>query len=57
LASPKSSSLTERSVLVAGYELYQAEPVFRTLADRMAEEPRPAVRMQQGLNTASFVRQ
>lgn len=35
----------EHSVLVAGYELYQAEPVFRTLADRMADEPRPAVRM------------
>ena len=35
----------EHSVLVAGYELYQAEPVFRTLADRMAEEPRPSVRM------------
>lgn len=34
-----------RSVLVAGYELYQAEPVFRALADRMAEEPRPTVRM------------
>jgi len=27
------------SVIVAGYELYQAEPVFRTLADRMADEP------------------
>ncbi len=26
----------EHSVLVAGYELYQAEPVFRTLAERMA---------------------
>jgi len=35
----------EHSVLVAGYELFQAEPVFRTLADRMADEPRPAVRM------------
>ena len=35
----------ERSVLVAGYELYQAEPVFRTLADRMADQPRPVVRM------------
>jgi phosphatidylserine/phosphatidylglycerophosphate/cardiolipin synthase-like enzyme len=35
----------ERSVLVAGYELYQAEPVFRTLADRMACQPRPVVRM------------
>ena len=35
----------ERSVLVAGYELYQAEPVFRTLADRMAVEPIPTVRM------------
>jgi hypothetical protein len=35
----------ERSVLVAGYELYQAEPVFRTLADRMAEQPTPSVRM------------
>src|ERR1041384_786349 len=33
------------SVLVAGYELYQAAGVFRTLADRMAEEPRPSVRM------------
>lgn len=35
----------EHSILVAGYELYQAEPVFRTLAGRMAEEPRPSVRM------------
>ena len=35
----------EHSVLVAGYELYQAEPVFRTLAARMADEPRPNVRM------------
>src|SRR6266536_2974588 len=35
----------EHSVLVAGYELYQAEPVFRVLADRMADEPRPNVRM------------
>lgn len=35
----------ERSVLVAGYELYQAEPVFRTLAERMACEPRPTVQM------------
>jgi phosphatidylserine/phosphatidylglycerophosphate/cardiolipin synthase-like enzyme len=33
------------SVLVAGYELYQAAAVFRTLADRMAEEHRPSVRM------------
>lgn len=35
----------EHSVLVAGYELYQAEPVFRTLADRMAEQSRPSLRM------------
>jgi phosphatidylserine/phosphatidylglycerophosphate/cardiolipin synthase-like enzyme len=35
----------KHSVLVAGYELYQAAAVFRTLADRMAEEPRPSVRM------------
>ena len=35
----------EHSVLVAGYELYQAAPVFRTLADRMSEEPRPSLRM------------
>jgi phosphatidylserine/phosphatidylglycerophosphate/cardiolipin synthase-like enzyme len=35
----------ERSVLVAGYELYQAEPVFRTLANRMVQEPTPVVRM------------
>jgi phosphatidylserine/phosphatidylglycerophosphate/cardiolipin synthase-like enzyme len=35
----------QHSVLVAGYELYQAAAVFRTLADRMAEEPRPNVRM------------
>jgi phosphatidylserine/phosphatidylglycerophosphate/cardiolipin synthase-like enzyme len=35
----------ERSVLVAGYELYQAEPVFRNLADRMADQPRPTVQM------------
>lgn len=33
------------SVLVAGYELYQAEPVFRTLAERMTCQPSPAVRM------------
>jgi hypothetical protein len=37
--------IAEHSVLVAGYELYQAAAVFRTLADRMAEEPRPSVRM------------
>ncbi len=35
----------KHSVLVAGYELYQAAPVFRTLADRMAEQTRPSVRM------------
>lgn len=35
----------ERSVLVAGYELYQGEPVFRTLAERMAKVPKPTVRM------------
>jgi phosphatidylserine/phosphatidylglycerophosphate/cardiolipin synthase-like enzyme len=35
----------DRSVLVAGYELYQAEPLFRTLADRMAAEPALHVRM------------
>src|SRR5580698_7273348 len=35
----------EHSVLLAGYELYQAEAVFRTLADRMEREPRPDVRM------------
>ena len=35
----------ECSVLVAGYELYQAEPVFRTLANRIADHPTPAVRM------------
>ncbi|MCZ2157099.1 MAG: hypothetical protein LC114_24925 [Bryobacterales bacterium] len=35
----------ERSVLVAGYELYQAEPVFRTLAERMSCQPSPAVQM------------
>lgn len=35
----------EHSVLLAGYELFQAEAVFRTLADRMAKEPRPDVRM------------
>ena len=35
----------ERSILVAGYELYQAEAVFRTLADRMIEQPAPTVRM------------
>src|ERR1700730_11833513 len=40
----------EHSVLVAGYALYQAEPVFRTLADRMADEPRPAVRMFLNVN-------
>ena len=28
----------ERSVLVAGYELYQAEAVFRTLANRMTDQ-------------------
>jgi phosphatidylserine/phosphatidylglycerophosphate/cardiolipin synthase-like enzyme len=35
----------ERSVLVAGYELYQAEPVFRALAERMLCEPAPTVQM------------
>lgn len=35
----------QRSVLVAGYELYQAEPVFRTLAERMSSEPALAVKM------------
>ena len=35
----------ERSVLVAGYELYQTEPVFRTLATRMVEKPGLAVQM------------
>jgi len=34
-----------QSVLVAGYELYQAEPLFRALADRMAAEPGLHVRM------------
>ena len=35
----------QHSVLVAGYELYQAAAVFRTLADRISEAPRPSVRM------------
>jgi phosphatidylserine/phosphatidylglycerophosphate/cardiolipin synthase-like enzyme len=35
----------EHSILVAGYELYQAAAVFRNLADRMVEEPPPSVRM------------
>jgi phosphatidylserine/phosphatidylglycerophosphate/cardiolipin synthase-like enzyme len=35
----------ERSVLVAGYELYQTERVFRVLAERMAERPDLDVRM------------
>jgi phosphatidylserine/phosphatidylglycerophosphate/cardiolipin synthase-like enzyme len=35
----------ERSVLVAGYELYQAEPVFRALAERMVCESPPTVQM------------
>jgi phosphatidylserine/phosphatidylglycerophosphate/cardiolipin synthase-like enzyme len=35
----------QSSILVAGYELYQAEAVFRTLADRMIEQPAPTVRM------------
>lgn len=35
----------ERSVLLAGYELYQTEPVFRTLAERMAGNPNLAVQM------------
>jgi phosphatidylserine/phosphatidylglycerophosphate/cardiolipin synthase-like enzyme len=35
----------ERSVLVAGYELYQAAPLFRGLADRMAAAPELRVRM------------
>jgi phosphatidylserine/phosphatidylglycerophosphate/cardiolipin synthase-like enzyme len=34
-----------QSVLVAGYELYQAEPLFRALADRMAAKPGLRVRM------------
>jgi phosphatidylserine/phosphatidylglycerophosphate/cardiolipin synthase-like enzyme len=40
----------EHSVLVAGFELHKAEPVFRTLAERMAEEPRPSVRMFLNVN-------
>jgi phosphatidylserine/phosphatidylglycerophosphate/cardiolipin synthase-like enzyme len=35
----------ERTVLVAGYELFQSAPLFRTLADRMVEEQPPSVRM------------
>jgi len=35
----------EHSVLVAGYELYQAEPVFRTLAGRVADHPKLTLRM------------
>jgi phosphatidylserine/phosphatidylglycerophosphate/cardiolipin synthase-like enzyme len=35
----------DRSVLVAGYELYQTEPVFRPLADRMADQPGLDVQM------------
>lgn len=34
-----------RSVMIAGYELYQAKPVFRALAERMAEKPGMDVRM------------
>ena len=34
-----------RSVMIAGYELYQAKPVFRVLAERMAEKPGLDVRM------------
>jgi phosphatidylserine/phosphatidylglycerophosphate/cardiolipin synthase-like enzyme len=35
----------ERSVLVAGYAVYQGREVFRALADRMAERPDIDVRM------------
>lgn len=35
----------DSSVLVGGYELYQAEPLFRTLAERMSCEPAPSVQM------------
>jgi phosphatidylserine/phosphatidylglycerophosphate/cardiolipin synthase-like enzyme len=35
----------QRSVLVAGYAVYQGREVFRALADRMAERPEIAVRM------------
>ena len=34
-----------RSVMIAGYELYQAKPVFRALAERMAEKPGMEVQM------------
>ena len=36
---------SSRSVMIAGYELYQAKPVFRALAERMAEKPGLDVRM------------
>jgi phosphatidylserine/phosphatidylglycerophosphate/cardiolipin synthase-like enzyme len=35
----------QRSVLVAGYAVYQGREVFRALADRMAERPELSVRM------------
>ncbi len=35
----------QRSVLVAGYAVYQGREVFRALADRMAARPKIAVRM------------
>jgi phosphatidylserine/phosphatidylglycerophosphate/cardiolipin synthase-like enzyme len=35
----------QRSVLVAGYAVYQGRDVFRALADRMAEQPELKVRM------------
>ena len=34
----------KRSILIAGYEFYNSEPVFRALANRMAEEPELKVR-------------
>ncbi len=38
-------AVPQRSVLVAGYAVYQGREVFRALADRMAERPELAVRM------------
>lgn len=34
----------KHSILIAGYEFYNSEPVFRALANRMAAEPRLQVR-------------
>ena len=53
----------KRSILVAGYEFYKSEPVFRALGRRMEEEPGLAVRFfvnlspVRGRGTADAIRE